>query len=130
LLDRTIRFMPKRAKNYDEVRRKFIIWLASPEEDRLPLTQRGFAREHEIDEATLSDWKTPALMKKVNDLVDKHLADDYAKGVAALKREMAKGSFQHLRLYFEMIGKYIPRSDLTSGGEPIKLYGGFTPEDV
>lgn len=112
--------MPKQANNYGAIKRKFIIWLASPEEERTPTTQKAFAEQHGMDAATLSDWKTPELMAKVNELVDKHLADDYASTVGSLKRMARRGSFPHQKLYFEMIGKYVQKIAPTTpdGKEP------------
>jgi hypothetical protein len=110
----------KSTKNYDAIKRRFIVWLASPELDRHPVTQRGFAEQYDIDESTLSNWKTRQFIGKVNDLVDEHLADDYASAVDSLKRGVKAGSFQHLKLYFEMIGKYVPKIAPTNpeGTEP------------
>ena len=113
---------PKRAKNHIAERNRFAQWLASPELERTPLTQRVLAEELGVHESTLSDWKTPEFMEKVNKLVDEHLGDDYAMAVDSMKREVRKGSFPHTKLYFEMIGKYVPKIAPTSpdGKEPYK----------
>ncbi len=107
------------AKNWSPNKRKLIQWLATPEMDRDPINQRRLAEKLGVHEVTLSEWKhDPELIAEVNALVETHLADDYSEAVASLKREMRKGSYNHLKLYFEMIGKYVPKvAPTTPDGE-------------
>lgn len=107
-------------RNYAAMKQRFIVWLASPELERTPTTQKALAAEMGVDNARLSNWKTPELMAKVNELVDKHLADDYSPVVDAMKRQARRGSFAHQKMYFEMIGKYVQKIAPTSpdGKEP------------
>jgi hypothetical protein len=109
-------------------------WLATPTGDRQPLRQGAFAKEIQVNEATLWRWrKLPGFMGEVNRLVDEHLADDYSEITDALKREARKGSIQHIRTYLEMIGKYVPRQEITGkdGGDiVVKLLRGVSLDDL
>lgn len=116
--------MPKKAKRWSADQRKLMIWLATPEIDRTPLRQYTLAAEMGHDGATLSDWKNmPGFMDEVNKLVDEHMADDYAEIMEAFKREAKRGSFNHQKTYFEMIGRYTPR-------QQVELSGGISLVEV
>lgn len=98
-----------KTKNYDAIKRKFMLWLVTPDTDRTPLTQKQFAAENGVYETTLSVWRhDPAFFKKLNELVDRQLADEYNEATRSLKRMASHGSFNHQKMYFEMIGKYSP----------------------
>jgi len=100
----------KKPKNWSANQKKFMLWLALPSDQRLPLTQGMLARELSLDDGTLSEWKRlSGFWDAVNALVEEHLADDFAPIIESLKREARKGSIQHIRIYLEMIGKYTPR---------------------
>lgn len=103
-------------------RREFIKWLISPDEERDTNTQKAFAKKWGLAEETVCRWRhDPEVVAEVNRLVDEHFADDYATMANALKREAAHGSYNHLRMYFEMLGKYTPKQTTT-----VEMTGGIS----
>lgn len=114
--------MPKNAKRWSADQRKFMLWLATSEIDRTPIRQGQLAKDMGHAEATLSDWKNmPGFIDEVNKLVDEHLGDDYAEIMDAFKREAKKGSFNHQKMYMEMMGKYTSRQQIEVSGGPIAI---------
>ena len=97
--------------------------MATPTDDRIPNRQGTLAKELDISEKTLYRWKKlPGFMAEVNKLVDEFLADDYSEVVSALKREAKKGSFNHVKLYLEVINKYTPKQELFGkDGQPLTV---------
>ena len=89
----------------------------------MPLSQRALAATLGVHEVTVSNWKKlPGFYAEVNRLVDEHLGDDYSEVTDALKREARKGSYQHQKMYFEMIGKYVQKAEIGGpGGGPLRV---------
>lgn len=114
---------PIRAKRWSADQRQFMVWLASPMMGRIPTTQKALAEKMGHDESTLSDWKrVPGFAEEVAVLVDQYWLDDYPEIVEAFKSEAKKGSYNHQRTYFEMVGKYTPRQEITGkDGEPLGI---------
>lgn len=92
---------------------RFQEWLALPEVERLPLTQRMLAQELQINEATLSRWrKLPGFEAEVQRIIKENFGDALADVIGAFKSEAKKGSYNHQKLYFEMLGMYTPKQEL------------------
>jgi hypothetical protein len=83
----------------------------------MPVTQKLLAQEMGHDEGTLSDWKRiPGFWEEVAAIVDEHWLDDYPEIVDAFKSEAKRGSYNHQRTYFEMVGRYTPKSEVAVSG--------------
>lgn len=89
--------------------------------DRWPLTQDAFAKENKVGTVTLWRWqKIPGFMDEVRRLITASLGDVYHDVMHSFKQEATKGSYQHQRTYFEMLGVYTPRQEITGkDGEPL-----------
>lgn len=95
--------------NWTASQRKYMVWLATPTDARMPLKHSSLAAELKVDERTLYRWREkPGFYAEVNKLVDEHFMDDYAEIVDSFKRAAKGGSYQHQKTYFEMAGKYKP----------------------
>lgn len=97
---------------------KFIEWLATTKYDRHPPTQELFAQELGVNPKTLYRWKKArgfqeAVIQRAREL----LGDDLPEIYGALRREASKGSYQHIRLAFEMTGEYTPTERQEISGE-------------
>ncbi len=97
---------------------KFIEWLATTKYDRHPPTQELLAEELGLNRRTLYRWKKDknlreAVIQRAREL----LGDDLPEIYGALRREAAKGSYQHIRLAFEMTGEYMPTERHEHTGE-------------
>lgn len=112
------------AKKLYRERREFIHWLATPDNDRAINTQKAFGEKYGVSEQALSEWRhDPEIVKEVNALVDEHFADEFPEIANSLKRAAARGSYNHQKLYFEMLGKFVPK-------QQVELSGGVTLIEV
>jgi hypothetical protein len=93
---------------------KFIDWLANTKYDRKPATQELLAKEIGVAARTLVRWKKqPELQEAVRQRTRELLGDDLPEILGALRREAAKGSFQHIKLALEMLGEYTDNQVVT-----------------
>ena len=100
----------KNAKEWTARQRTFLEWLALPSWERTPVTQGLFAKEIGVHESTLSDWKRlPGFEDELHSMIRARLGDALPDVVGAFKGEAKKGQFQHQRMYFEMLGWYVPK---------------------
>jgi hypothetical protein len=101
--------MLNEANNWSYAQRKFQEWLAEPPTERDPITQKRLAEELHVHETTLSRWRhLPGFDEEVQALVLAHIGDALSEVMGAFKSEAKKGSFNHQRMYFEMLGIYTP----------------------
>lgn len=109
------------ANQWHDKQRRFMEWLALSSFDRDPLTQQGLAELLRVNESTLCRWKLlPGFMDEVRRLITASLGDVYHDVMHSFKQEATKGSYQHQRTYFEMLGVYTPRQEITGkDGEPL-----------
>lgn len=85
----------------------FIEWMATPRIDRTPPTQELFADKLGINRKTITRWKQlPGFDEVVRKRARELLSSDLPEIYGALRREAKKGSFQHIKLAFEMTGEY------------------------
>lgn len=122
--------LPKRAKEWTVRQRKFMLWLALPEDARVPLNQRLYAEEIGVNEATLSDWKaTPGFMAEVQDIIRASLSDAAHDVMGAFKAEAKKGSFPHQKMFFEMLGWHVDKQEL-GGDVLLKILRGASMDEL
>ena len=97
-----------------------MLYLATPKEERTPLNETNYAKEVGVNPATLWKWKQlPGFFAEVNKIVDEHFADDYSEIADSFKRQAKLGSYNHQKTYFEMIGKYLPKSAIEVSGNVV-----------
>lgn len=72
-----------------------------------------------VTDRTLRNWKKklPGFQEAVAQRARELLSNDLPEIYGALRREAAKGSFQHIRLAFEMAGEYTPTERQEVSGE-------------
>lgn len=124
--------MPEeQVKNVNEWTAKqqlFIEWLTLPSEERTPLTQGGFAREIGVREETLSRWKLlDGFQDAVKALIMSRFGDVLHDVVYSFKREAMKGSYQHQRTYFEMMGLYVEKHEVKG---TLNVEGSLSDDDL
>ena len=94
---------------FTEKQRQFIEWLACPRYERIPPTEEMFARQIDVDPATLWRWKKiEGFTDEVNKLARKSIGVKLPEVYGALLREAEKGEFQHIKLLLELAGEYVP----------------------
>lgn len=109
---------------WTDKQRKFMAWLALPSYDRQPLAQYALAAELKVHETTLCAWrKLPGFMDEVKSLITASLGDVYHDVMHSFKAEAKKGSYQHQKTYFEMLGVYTPKSEVKG---TLEVSGGVT----
>lgn len=110
--------MPQKATNWSANHLKFIEWLALPSKQRNPKTQTLLAKEMGVDRATLSDWKRlPGLMEEVAAISRAMLKDSLSDVYGALAKKAADGDVSAMKLFLEMAGEYIAKSEINNSGE-------------
>lgn len=75
----------------EDVHDLFMIWLLTPKSERVPKTQGGFAKAHDVDPTTLSRWKRdPKFVKNIFKFTPHLIALEWGeilRGVVAAARE-------------------------------------------
>ena len=101
--------------------RKYQEWLALPKYERFPPTQDLLAKEMGVNPVTLTRWKQlDGFQKAVNDIAQQHLGSGVPEVMGALRREAEKGSFQHIKLFLEVLGLHVEKQE-TSGDLRIRV---------
>jgi hypothetical protein len=101
-------------KKWTRHQREFQEWLALPKYDRFPPTQQLFAATIGMDNGTLSRWKKlDGWQEAVNEIAQSHLRVAVPEVMGALRREAEKGSFQHIKLFLEMMGMHVDKQEST-----------------
>jgi hypothetical protein len=118
-------------RNWTASQRKYMVWLATPDDDRMPNKHVNMAAELGVDERTLYRWrKLPGFYAEVNKIVDENLGDAYAEVANSLKRLASLGSFQHQKMYLELIGRYVAKQEITGKeGGPLKVVVEYVDAD-
>lgn len=112
-----------------------IDWLATSRYDRHPPTQALLATELGICAKTVERWKKePEIQEAITARARELLGDNLSEIYAALIREAITGSFQHIKLAFEMAGEYNPREKIEHSGTVIEVqymkgYANVSPDD-
>lgn len=95
--------------------RRYIEWVATPEDLRVPRQLGEFADKIHIHRVTLWEWrKIPGFNDEVQKIARQHLGDALPEALQALKHEAKRGNFNHLKLYLEMLGMYVQKIAPTS----------------
>lgn len=91
--------------------RKYIEWVATPEELREQRRLADFAEHIGISRVTLWRWnKIPGFHEAVQEQTKQYLGDALPEVLATLKEMARRGSFPHQKMYLEMLGMYQQRS--------------------
>ncbi len=90
-----------------------IYWLATPESLRESRTALTFAQKIGVRNETISRWKNdPDLRDEVNRVARAELGKDLPEVYGTLRKMAIKGSFQHMKLYLELLEEYRETSDV------------------
>ena len=111
----------KPVKDWTNNQRRVLDWLALSKYDRFPATQRELAKELGVNEATVSRWISKMPRYAVTSAARELLVKEAPEVFYSLTSEAKKGSYQHQKLYLELIGEYRQGMDITSGGEPLTI---------
>lgn len=105
-------------KTWSRNQREFQEWLALPKYDRFPPTQQLLAEKMGLDNGTLSRWKRlDGWQEEVNSIAQSHLGAAVPEVMGALRREAEKGSFQHIKLFLEVLGLHVEKQETTTSGD-------------
>lgn len=120
-----VSLVPGEVKPWSPDQEAFLAWLALPSFAREPRSQRAFAAQLEVDEATLSRWKKlPGFGAAVARLALEQVKAELAPILFAQVVQAKKGSLPHAQWLFEVTGVWTPRSahELTgSGGSALRV---------
>lgn len=98
----------KRNHEWTAKQQLFMEWLALPSRERVPLTEKMLADELGVTDRTLRNWqKLPGFQEDLHDLIRANLGDALSEVTGSFKDEAKKGSFQHQKMYYEMVGWYV-----------------------
>lgn len=101
---------------------KYQEWLALPKALRTPKTQALLAKELGYDPATLWRWsQQPGFTDAVKQFAKHHLQSEVPAVLEALAKRAKGGDVPAMKLFLEMSGDYIQRTDMTSAGEKVGL---------
>jgi len=89
-------------------------WMSIPKAERKPKTQTLFAKLHDVDERTLSDWKRiNGFSEEVAKLARFLLKDAITDIYAALAKRAIEGDVPAIKLAMEMMQEYTPRQEIS-----------------
>lgn len=92
--------------------RKFIEWYALPDVFRNPKTQKEFAKENNLNEATLVDWKKITEFKEETEKAVKAWTWDKNRNVIlAVYKSAIEGNAASQRLWAEWQQEWIPKQE-------------------
>ena len=108
---------------------RLVEWLATPKGDREHTTQAEFAESIGVSRRTILRWVADANIqdayrKRSKELLSKDLADVYE----AIKTHAIDGSFQHAKLWLEMIGEHQDKPAYTSD-DPLRIVIEYATSD-
>jgi len=103
-------------KKLSDNKRAVIEWLATPKWQREPSTQRALADKLGIHEITVSRWKK-RFTERINKAAREKMAEHLPHVLASVIGQAESGSYQHQKLYLEMVGEYLPHQKITNEGE-------------
>ena len=108
--------------------REFMLWLAIPRGLSDIRNERAYSKTHTVSRSTLWEWKKlPGFWAEVQEMTTHYLSDAVPDGLQALKAAVRRGSFPHLKLYFEMVGLYVQKiAPTTPDGK--RPYAGHSDE--
>lgn len=86
--------------------------------ERIPPTQKAFAEHLGVNEATLWRWhNAEGFRAEVQVLIMGSIGDDLHDVMYAFKSEAKKGSYQHQKMFLELLGLYVERKEEKREGE-------------
>ena len=92
---------------------KAIYWFATPKVERKPRFQKEFAETLGVREETISRWKNdPDLSAEVGRVARAELGKDLPEVYGTLRKMAIRGSFQHMKLYLELLEEHREEVDI------------------
>lgn len=99
------------------VQRKYMEWLATPEDLRDQRKLHEFAALLGVRRETLWAWRQlPGFNAEVQVYCKQNMGDALPDVLAALKEFARRGSFPHQKMYLEMLGMYTQRTVIDING--------------
>ncbi len=81
------------------------VWLATPSHEREPETQVALASRLHVSEANLSRWRRlPRVRDEVRRLVTASIGERLPDVLSSIEEQAVAGTFQHQKLYLELVG--------------------------
>ena len=109
----------------------FIRWLALGKYHKEPSTQGELAEQLGVRQETLSRWKkgNHSFTQEDFDIavqaeIDRVNKEEIPNAFSALRDRVRKGEFQHLKLFFEMMGLYVEKRQIEGGDNPLLIIDG------
>ena len=96
---------------------KFLMWCATPQDDRNPRTAIEFAEENKVHKATLSEWKhDPAFQDEVIALTKQWAREFMPTAIRALAMGVAKNKRgQDFKVLAQYVEGWIPKEGVEEG---------------
>lgn len=93
--------------------RKFMEWVATPEDLREHRNLTAFAASIGVDRVTTWKWRRlPGFNAEIQEQAKTHLGSALPEVLTALKNLAMLGNFNHIKLYLEMLGMYNPKATI------------------
>jgi hypothetical protein len=106
---------------------KAIYWFATPKVERKPRFQKKFAETLGVRGETISRWQNdPELTQEINRVARAELGKDLPEVYGTLRKMAIKGSFQHMKLYLELLEEYRKEVDVNVTDKRRKLREALT----
>jgi hypothetical protein len=114
--------MSNEIKKWTPNQLRAIYWFATPGVERKPRFQKEFVETLGVREETISRWKNdPDLSAEVGRVARAELGKDVPEVYGTLCRMAIKGSFQHMKLYLELVEEHREEVDVNVTDKRRKL---------
>jgi len=109
---------------------EFCRWCAIPKELREPKEQKDFAKQFNVSESMLSQWKqTPEFIGNRRHYIQTWLGDDLPELMYATKKFALKGSSKHMDIILKWLGELAGEGN-TNVNVVIPILGGQSVEPI
>lgn len=112
---------------YGDARRAVVEWYATPKKERQPTTVNALCRNLSIGRRTYYHWvEQEWFQKAVRFYAFTQMAEHRADVIQSIIDEAKNGSYQHAKLFHELLGDHVQQVDVTSGGDRLTAEGART----
>ena|SRR6476661_5544461 len=125
--ERTTENTSTNVKNWTPNQHRFLDWLSLPTIMREPLYQSMLAKELGVTEETLCRWKkVEGFEEERQRRIIARMGQDAHDVMGAFIDQAKRGEFQHIKLYFEMMGWHV---DKTVGEQNLRVLIQYADQD-
>lgn len=108
---------------------EFCRWCAIPKDIREPKEQKDFAKQFNVSESMLSQWKqTPEYMDNRRRYIQMWIGDDLPELMYSTKKFALRGSSKHLEIILKWLGELADGTNINIDNRTLNI--NYTQDDL